>query len=53
MSIIAFIGLGNIGGPISLNLVKAGHDVTAYDIVTENAERAAKTAAVTPLGEHE
>ena len=53
MSIIAFIGLGNIGGPISLNLVKAGHDVTAYDIVTENAARAAKTAAVTPLGEHE
>tara|TARA_B100000683_G_scaffold7482_1_gene8270 strand:+ start:3022 stop:3219 length:198 start_codon:yes stop_codon:yes gene_type:complete len=52
MSKITFIGLGNIGGPMSLNLVKAGHDVTAYDIVTEKVERAAKTWAVTPLGEH-
>ena len=31
MSKIAFIGLGNISAPMSLNLVKAGHDVTAYD----------------------
>lgn len=52
MSKIALIGLGNIGGPMSLNLVKAGHDVTAYDIVTKKVERAAKTGAVTPLGEH-
>ena len=43
MSKIAFIGLGSIGGPMSLNLVKAGHDVTAYDVVTEKVERAAKT----------
>ena len=51
MSKIALIGLGNIGGPMSLNLVKAGRDVTANDIVTEKVERAAKAGVVTPLGE--
>jgi len=30
---IAFIGLGNMGAPMAANLVKAGHDVTGYDIV--------------------
>jgi 3-hydroxyisobutyrate dehydrogenase len=28
---IAFIGLGNMGGPMCANLVKAGHTLTAYD----------------------
>ena len=28
---IAFIGLGNMGGGMAANLVKAGHDVHAYD----------------------
>ena len=28
---IGFIGLGNMGGPMAANLVKAGHDVTGYD----------------------
>jgi len=32
MSNIAFIGLGNMGGPMARNLVKAGHAVTAFDI---------------------
>lgn len=32
MSAIAFIGLGNMGGPMALNLVKAGHDVRAFDL---------------------
>lgn len=31
---IGFIGVGNMGGPMALNLVNAGHDVTGYDIVT-------------------
>jgi len=29
---IAFIGLGNMGGPMALNLKKAGHDVQAFDL---------------------
>jgi len=29
---IAFIGLGNMGGPMALNLQKAGHSVAAYDL---------------------
>jgi 3-hydroxyisobutyrate dehydrogenase len=29
---IAFIGLGNMGGGMAANLVKAGHDVAAFDL---------------------
>ncbi len=32
MSNIAFIGLGNMGGPMAANLVKAGHEVTGFDL---------------------
>ncbi len=32
MARIAFIGLGNMGGPMAQNLIKAGHDVLGYDI---------------------
>ena len=28
---VAFIGLGNMGGPMAANLVKAGYSVTGYD----------------------
>lgn len=31
MSAIAFLGLGNMGGPMARNLVKAGHTVHGYD----------------------
>jgi len=52
MAKIAFIGLGNMGGPMSVNLVRAGHDVTGYDIVPEKVDRAAaggvKAAASNP-----
>ena len=41
MARIAFIGLGNMGGPMSVNLVKAGHQVRGYDIVPEKVTRAA------------
>ena len=30
---IAFIGLGNMGLPMALNLLKAGHQLTGYDLV--------------------
>jgi 3-hydroxyisobutyrate dehydrogenase len=33
MSKIAFIGLGNMGGPMSANLLKAGHEVVGFDLV--------------------
>ena len=40
MSRIAFIGLGNMGGPMAANLVKNGHSVRVFDLVP---------AAVRPL----
>jgi 3-hydroxyisobutyrate dehydrogenase len=33
MATIGFIGLGNMGAPMAANLVKAGHQVTGFDIV--------------------
>jgi 3-hydroxyisobutyrate dehydrogenase len=32
MANIGFIGLGNMGGPMAANLVKAGHTVAGYDL---------------------
>ncbi|MEM9501987.1 MAG: 3-hydroxyisobutyrate dehydrogenase [Pseudomonadota bacterium] len=40
---IAFIGLGNMGGGMAANLVKAGHDVRAFDL-SEEALTGAKEA---------
>ena len=33
MSQIAFIGLGNMGAPMALNLLKAGHHLNVFDLV--------------------
>ncbi|WP_202868665.1 3-hydroxyisobutyrate dehydrogenase [Kribbella antibiotica] len=33
MTVVAFIGLGNMGGPMAANLVKAGHRVSGFDPV--------------------
>ncbi|MBP2230076.1 3-hydroxyisobutyrate dehydrogenase [Azospirillum agricola] len=33
MAVIGFIGLGNMGGPMAANLVKAGHSVRGFDLV--------------------
>lgn len=30
---IGFIGLGNMGAPMALNLVAAGHEVTGFDVI--------------------
>jgi len=43
MTAIAFIGLGNMGGPMAANLVKAGHTVLGVDLVPELREAAAAT----------
>jgi len=41
MARIAFIGLGHMGGGMAPNLVKAGHEVHAFDLVPEAVEHAA------------
>src|SRR3989449_6441944 len=45
---IGFIGLGNMGGPMALNLIKAGHALVVHDVRSELAkaylERGAKAA---------
>jgi len=52
MANIAFIGLGNMGGPMAINLVKAGHQVCVFDLsesaVAQVVEQGAstKTSAV-------
>jgi 3-hydroxyisobutyrate dehydrogenase len=40
MARIAFIGLGNMGGGMAANLVKAGHQVAAFDLAEPAIERA-------------
>ena len=42
MTTIAFIGLGNMGGPMAANLVKAGHEVLGVDLVAVLREAAAR-----------
>lgn len=46
MAVIGFIGLGNMGGPMAANLVKAGHSVHGFDL-SPAAIDAAKEAGVT------
>src|SRR3990172_363307 len=42
---VGFVGLGNMGGPIALNLVKAGHHVKVYDSNPERAQMLAGNGA--------
>src|ERR1043166_8297606 len=44
MTRIAFVGLGHMGNPIVRNLLKAGHEVTVYDVVSKSI------AALTEFG---
>ena len=44
MAIIAFIGLGNMGGPMAANLVKAGHQVLGFDLVPASRMRPRRMA---------
>ncbi len=39
MSAIGFIGLGNMGSHMAANLVKAGHEVKGFDVVTSNVDQ--------------
>ena len=47
MSRIAFIGLGNMGGGMAANLVKAGHEVHAFDLSPEALDRAKENGCQT------
>ena len=45
--IIAFIGLGNMGGGMAANLARAGHTVRAFDLAEAALERAAANGCAT------
>ena len=47
MTRIAFIGLGNMGGGMAANLVKAGHEVHAFDLSSEALARAQENGCQT------
>ncbi|MGO1909077.1 3-hydroxyisobutyrate dehydrogenase [Brevibacterium sp. 239c] len=49
MSTIGWVGLGNMGRPMTANLVKAGHTVNGFDLVPE-AVAAAAEHGVTAVG---
>lgn len=44
---IAFIGLGNMGGGMAANLVKAGHEVRAFDLSEDALARAKEVGCAT------
>ena len=46
---IAFLGLGHMGLPMALNLQRAGHDVTGFDVFA-GAREAADAAGLTTVG---
>ncbi len=45
MATVAFIGLGNMGAPMVANLVKAGHEVKAFDLSAAACEAGRKAGA--------
>jgi 3-hydroxyisobutyrate dehydrogenase len=45
MATIAFIGLGNMGGPMAANLLKAGQKVIAFDLVAASRDQAKRDGA--------
>ncbi|MDO3636081.1 3-hydroxyisobutyrate dehydrogenase [Mycolicibacterium arseniciresistens] len=51
MATIAFLGLGNMGGPMAANLLAAGHDVRGFDpVAASKAAAEAKGAKVFDSG---
>lgn len=41
---IGFIGLGNMGAPMAANLVRAGHEVTGFDLAAYDVDGVTKAA---------
>jgi 3-hydroxyisobutyrate dehydrogenase len=50
MSRIGFIGLGNMGLPMALNLLKAGHAVTGFDVSQAQIDKLAAAGGKTAPG---
>jgi len=53
MARIGFVGLGNMGAPMALNLVRAGHALTVFDLSAERVGRLVAEGAAaseTPQG---
>ncbi|PPU74389.1 3-hydroxyisobutyrate dehydrogenase [Xanthomonas melonis] len=53
MSKIAFIGLGNMGGPMAANLGKAGHQLRVFDLVPAALDAAAAAGAHAASSAHD
>src|SRR5271169_971689 len=53
MSKVAFLGLGNMGGPMAANLVKAGHAAKGFDLVEAQRSAAAATGVTIAGGARE
>ena len=53
MATITFIGLGNMGGPMASNLVKAGHDVTVFDLSKDAVQTLVSEGAKTADTAHQ
>jgi 3-hydroxyisobutyrate dehydrogenase len=47
---IGFIGLGNMGGPMAANLLKAGHTVTGFDLAKPALDALAKAGGKPAAG---
>jgi 3-hydroxyisobutyrate dehydrogenase len=47
---IGFIGLGNMGGPMAANLLKAGHKVTGFDLASAALDALAKSGGTPARG---
>lgn len=45
MAKVGFIGLGNMGGPMAQNLVKAGHDLVVFDLSDAAVKKATDAGA--------
>jgi 3-hydroxyisobutyrate dehydrogenase len=45
MAKIGFIGLGNMGGPMAQNFIKAGHDLTVFDLSSSAVKKATDAGA--------
>ncbi|MER9521813.1 NAD(P)-binding domain-containing protein, partial [Mesorhizobium sp. M0614] len=42
---IAFIGLGNMGGPMASNLARAGYELALFDLDTNKVDAVRATGA--------
>lgn len=53
MAKIGFVGLGHMGLPMAINLVKAGHHVTGYDLQQSALDRFAERGGLIAANLHE